>query len=668
MKFVIKKIILWPKEPNLKRREINLQPGKVNVIEGHSRTGKSALIYIIDYCLGAGSCRIPIGVIREKTEWFGLLIEMHETAMVVARRNPEENDSTSEMYVDIGKSVEIPEKPFKNDIVDSFKKLMNEITGLPSIGVDRIDDNQGFGSSSFRDMAAFGFQPQYIVANPNALFFKTDTYEHREKLTRIFPLVLGIVTAEELRAEQQLMLLKEEYAKIDRQLEARRQTAESWKSELHGYYTSAREVGLISDVPEGSDSWPVERFVTYLSQAVAEFSRKKVPLLKGDCTAEAVKELVKLKESEEESSRLLRFKRAELRRVEALAAVTTGYGSLVREGLGRLEGIGWFEKKLLVDANCPLCGNKSNLANEELSHLRKLAQDAKRLSEEAVRTPTVLDREIRKLTRECSELEEKLSYIRKRTKVLDDQSVELARQRQQLVGIYRLVGRIEQALESVELLESGGELFERAKKLREKIDNLRRIVDLRKEAALKNDAIKTIGNLIKENATMLNLERVIDEIELSIRDLNLRFKSQTGIKNWLWQLGGGENWMGYHLSTILALHEYFLSLNDCPVPSFLVIDQPTQVYCPSPKSDKGTDEIEEQWQLALKEETDGVRRIFEILSKAVIRCNGRLQILITEHAEQSMWSGLDQIALIEVWRGENDYLIPKDWLRETRRN
>jgi hypothetical protein len=46
--------------------------------------------------------------------------------------------------------------------------------------------------------------------------------------------------------------------------------------------------------------------------------------------------------------------------------------------------------------------------------------------------------------------------------------------------------------------------------------------------------------------------------------------------------GGGENHLAYHLSALLALH-LFASKNNCPIPQFLLIDQPTQVYFPSKK-------------------------------------------------------------------------------------
>lgn len=38
--------------------------------------------------------------------------------------------------------------------------------------------------------------------------------------------------------------------------------------------------------------------------------------------------------------------------------------------------------------------------------------------------------------------------------------------------------------------------------------------------------------------------------------------------------------MGYHIATLLALHEYFVDLKWNPVPQFLIIDQPSQVYFP----------------------------------------------------------------------------------------
>lgn len=49
MKFQLLKLIIWPRSDKFPSRIVNFKPRKVNVITGASRTGKSAIIPIIDY-------------------------------------------------------------------------------------------------------------------------------------------------------------------------------------------------------------------------------------------------------------------------------------------------------------------------------------------------------------------------------------------------------------------------------------------------------------------------------------------------------------------------------------------------------------------------------------------------------------------------------------------
>ena len=64
MQFQIEKLILWPKNQKYSYKDIELNTNSVNVITGDSRTGKSAIIPIIDYCLASGECYIPTQTIR----------------------------------------------------------------------------------------------------------------------------------------------------------------------------------------------------------------------------------------------------------------------------------------------------------------------------------------------------------------------------------------------------------------------------------------------------------------------------------------------------------------------------------------------------------------------------------------------------------------------------
>jgi hypothetical protein len=83
MYFQLRKLVLWPRT-DAPPRILQFKPGTVNVISGASKTGKSAVIPIIDYCLGADKCAIPVGVIRENCAWFGIVIETVEGQKLLA--------------------------------------------------------------------------------------------------------------------------------------------------------------------------------------------------------------------------------------------------------------------------------------------------------------------------------------------------------------------------------------------------------------------------------------------------------------------------------------------------------------------------------------------------------------------------------------------------------
>ena len=156
------------------------------------------------------------------------------------------------------------------------------------------------------------------------------------------------------------------------------------------------------------------------------------------------------------------------------------------------------------------------------------------------------------------------------------------------------------------------------------------------------------------------LERSDEQISLSIKDLNLVFSGgQPSRRDLLSELGSGENWMGYHLATFLALHEFLASLPNSPVAKFLVIDQPSQVYFPAQILDEHADGNRPGLNDKDKEAT---RRIFEVLAHGISRIGESFQVIVTEHADEDIWGGIPGVTLSARWRGEGNYLIPGDWL------
>jgi hypothetical protein len=145
MYFQLRKLILWPRI-DAPARVVTFRGGVVNVISGASKTGKSAVIPIIDYCLGAGKCAIPVGVIRENCAWFGILVETIEGQKLLARREPGDQQNTGDMVLIEAPEVVVPERiAEKTTNVDAVKDMLDRLAVLSNLDFEPGTDN-GFKS------------------------------------------------------------------------------------------------------------------------------------------------------------------------------------------------------------------------------------------------------------------------------------------------------------------------------------------------------------------------------------------------------------------------------------------------------------------------------------------------------------------------------------------
>lgn len=93
-----------------RKRVLPLNAEGVSIVTGASKTGKSALVDIVDYCFGAGECRVPEGPIRRSVSWFGLRLRLPAGEAFVARRCPSPRFRSSEdCFVALGETVDAPE-------------------------------------------------------------------------------------------------------------------------------------------------------------------------------------------------------------------------------------------------------------------------------------------------------------------------------------------------------------------------------------------------------------------------------------------------------------------------------------------------------------------------------------------------------------------------------
>lgn len=222
----------------------------------------------------------------------------------------------------------------------------------------------------------------------------------------------------------------------------------------------------------------------------------------------------------------------------------------------------------------------------------------------------------------------------------------------------RVVGRISLFLETLLPDEDRAKLEAENHRLNNKVKQLEQQIG----ADDSNERLTSILNNISSHVT-----RYIQKFEAEFHEFPARLNLQqlTIIIDrpdrpvLMSRTGGGENHLAYHLSALLALH-LFAAKNNCPIPRFLLIDQPTQVYFPSEQIYKDADGSVQR--IEADADLSAVRRLFELLLKFTQEDVPGFQLIITEHANlREQWF---QDALVEEPWTKPPALVPEDWPQE----
>ena len=651
MYFQLRKLILWPRTDK-KPRELNFYPGVVNVISGASKTGKSAVIPIIDYCLGSDKCAIPVGVIRENCSWFGIIIDTVEGQKLLARREPGDQQSTGDMVLIEADAIEIPHRIASKDTTQaSVKKMLDRLAGLTNLSFDPDSEAASQTRPSFRDLMAFTFQPQNIVANPDVMFFKADTSEHRDKLKTIFPYILQAVTAEILQARHELDRLNRILRRRESDLRALVTAGNAWRLEATSWLRQAIEFGLLPSDHEIPTDWP--DIVDLLRGVVAANSKAAHPTIAGIDAA-----LVRLQELRDEESKVaseLTQRRQRLSELRRLIESSDAYGSALRIQRDRLSISDWLKQLVPVDRAedvVAVLGEGGRKKVEQLS-------DALAAIEVRLRThPSVsdtLDKEILRLRAEAETSLVQLNEIKREIGLLERDSQQAKHAIDRFDRMERFLGRLEQALELYDKTDQSAGLRRQIDALKIQIAELqKRVSESEIQRKLRN-ALDSIEATTSRLIPRLDAEWPNAPVRLLIQDLTVKVIRGTR-DDYLWEIGSGANWLAYHVALTLALQTFFLALPHHPVPGLLIYDQPSQVYFPRrTASEEKADPV--TWR---DQDVEAVRKVFSLLGEQAAAATGRLQIIVLDHADEDVWGGLDNVVLSEQWRDRA--LVPLDWL------
>ncbi|OPD59414.1 DUF3732 domain-containing protein [Bacillus anthracis] len=659
MYFQIREIVLWPKKEHLKPKRIDFALGQVNVISGSSRTGKSAIIPIIDYCLGSDKCTIPVKTIRDSCRWFGIVVDTIEGPKLFARREPGTQKSTGDMFVLEGDDFLIPDYiESKNTNVDGVKRMLDEFCGLTTLNFNFEDTNNGFkGRPSFRDLISFNFQPQNIVANPDVLFYKADTYEHREKLKTIFSYVLNAVTTEMLAKQHELAYLKKVLRRKENELKAISEISERWMAEIKNRVSEARELGLINaPISMSASKEELVKVIKGIVQAPNYAANVSIETMN-----ESMKEIVDLQNQESHLAIRLSILRKRFAEMSKLKESTIQFKGTLQIQRERLNISSWLADIYDDNKSCPICGHEMKEANEQLQSLFQSLQRVEKTSEEFVNLPASFDREFEQVKLQIKNAAEKMEAIKIRRRSVE-QSAENEKYRQyDSLKVSKFIGTLEQALNTYESIGSDSKLTNEIDKLKENINQLDEEVSEKLIARKVNQALNQISKNVAQLLPDLDVERPDDIVSLSISNLTVKVKGE-GREDFLWEIGSGSNWLSYHIAITLALQAFFQESLYSPVSSFLVYDQPSQVYFPKHLTPKHRINDEDDLDLTFEDEdVEAVRKVFKVMASVVNQCKGQLQVIVLDHAPESVWSNIANVHKVDEWRGSKK-LIPEEWL------
>ncbi len=377
-----------------------------------------------------------------------------------------------------------------------------------------------------------------------------------------------------------------------------------------------------------------------------------------DTISDAVQELQELEGEESEVSReltTLRRRLAEMTRIRNSAA---NYNQGLHIQRDRLQVSAWLATQSTDNEGCPVCGSHMEASATKLRQLNQALSAIEQEAGEAFEIPAAFEREMQRVGADVSNAAEHLKAVQVRKDALAQRSKEAESQQYQTRMVERFIGGLENALHLQQRLAEDGELQPEVALLRERVQQLEDELRSRHVEQRTRQALSHVNANAARLLPLLDSERPNDPVSLEINDLSIKVKGAER-DDYLSEIGSGSNWLSYHMAMILALQQFFISQRHSPVPGFVEIDQPSQVYFPKKLIVREGEEADEP--NFKDEDIVAVRKVFNVLSEVVGAASGRLQVIVLDHAPRDVWGDVVKVVSPEEWR-EGRKLVPVEWI------
>ncbi|WP_418309752.1 DUF3732 domain-containing protein [Phascolarctobacterium succinatutens] len=625
-------------------RHLPFALGQVNIITGRSKSGKSVVGDIIDYCLGGDSCNIADGVVRDNVAWYGLLLQFEHERVFVARKNPDKGQQTTGVcYIDIGEKIEAPDNCdfSSNTNVSGIEESLTRRIGIsenlntPPEGQSRLPL-----AANIRHVLYYCFQGQDEIAAKNFLFHHQSDDFITQAIKDTIPYFLGAISEEALALENERSILKRKLTLEKRKLEENRFLMGGGSERAISLIGEARQAGLI-DASTQIDYQNYREMYSVLQTAM-NWSPSMIGSNSGMDRLTFLQS--KLQEIRDEFDEI----GISLDNARKFVGETAGYSGEAQHQKMRLESIGLFEQLNFNPGKCPLCSGTLEQPLPSVEMIKASIVNLDKSIASVTREQPKLRAFISDLEREREKKQEEIKALEAEIDGLYQQESERARLRDINARRGKVVGRISLWVESVENDTESEKQEQIVKRIEERIKEIDDILDRDSVEERKQSALSRIQEDMTKWAKALQLEHSDNPYRLDLNKVTVVVdKPERPVP--LKQLGSGSNWVGVHLIAYFALQRFFVNANR-PVPRFLFLDQPSQVYFPSELDEKQID-----W--------NEVNKMYQFIIDRTNELNGKLQVIVVDHADLKEDSFRQFIC--ENWWPIDKNLVPSDWYENT---
>jgi Protein of unknown function (DUF3732) len=628
------------------RRDVEFTLGRLNVVTGASKTGKSALLDIVDYCWGRGECTVPEGEIRRTVSWFAILLDRDGEGILVARRNPgPAGKASDEIFFERG--VEgLPDSPdgfAKNTTGDGLRNHLSIVLGIaenkyvPEPGAARIPLEASASQAIF-----FSLQAQDEIANRRLLFHRQGEQFIPQHIKDSLPYFVGAMGEDHYLQRMRYEEAKRRLRKLERQYAEARALANEATGTAQSLLQDAKRVGLLP--PEAFGETPTD-IRALLATAAAP---RELAYARNDDPATDLTDLENRRRRLRGEMQDIRDEIAEVQRLEREASEFQIEAS---EQKARLASIGLLSDDSGDAETCPLCDSHLPTPIPSVTEVR--------------RTLSALDGQLQSVKRDNPRLQARQAELEARRNDVDDklrivqadiiarisENERLRIEQDQFTEQARMAGRIGYYLENAQTVGSDDGIRLAIARARAEVAELEHLLDQEAMEERLTTALSLVSRDLTMYARKLDLEHGENTLRLDRKNLTVVADTIDGPLA-LPQIGSGENWVGYHVAAHLALHGLFRARNR-PVPAFLMLDQPSQVHYPP---DRDVGEIDGKSD----EDQAAVARLYRLLFDYCEAQKPGMQIIVMDHVE--LLQDWFRNSIAQRWR-DNIKLVPSSWLR-----